>query len=359
VSRTVLIAAGGTGGHLFPAAAFASAMRARNWRVVLMTDARGRRYASDFPADAIEDVNAATLVGKNPFKLAAASLKIMSGIAEAKRRFKDIQPALVAGFGGYPSFPALSAARAKGVPILIFQADAVLGRVNRHFAPAAAAIACGFDRLDKLDPKLASRKVVTGNPVRPAIAAMRDAPYPPTDGKLTLLITGGSQGARLFGDVTPAAVTALPEALRARVSVVQQVREEQIDAVKKIYADAGVSAECNAFFNDMPQRLASAHLVLARAGGSSVTECLIVGRPAILVPLAIGMDDHQTANAAAMGEAADIVRESEFTGPTLAALLEQRLSDPAELTRRAKLAYGLGKPNAANALADLAERLAQ
>jgi UDP-N-acetylglucosamine--N-acetylmuramyl-(pentapeptide) pyrophosphoryl-undecaprenol N-acetylglucosamine transferase len=359
VSKTVLIAAGGTGGHLFPAAAFASAMRARGWRVVLMTDERGRRYATDFPADAIEDVAAATLIGKNPFKLAAASLKIMAGVAEAKRRFRDIEPALVAGFGGYPSFPALSAARSKGVPILIFQADAVLGRVNRHFAPAAAAIACGFDRLDKLKPALESRKVVTGNPVRPAIAAMRDAPYPPTDGKLTLLITGGSQGARLFGVVTPEAIRALPEALRARLHVTQQVRTEQLDAVRKTYAAAGVSATCEQFFNDMPQRLAAAHLVLARAGGSSVTECLIVGRPAILVPLAIGMDDHQTANASAMGEAADIVTEAQFTAPNLAALLEKRLSDPVELARRANLAHGFGKPDAANALADLAEQLAR
>jgi UDP-N-acetylglucosamine--N-acetylmuramyl-(pentapeptide) pyrophosphoryl-undecaprenol N-acetylglucosamine transferase len=358
VSKTVLIAAGGTGGHLFPAAAFADAMRARGWRVVLMTDARGRRYANEFPADAIEDVAAATLIGKNPIKLALAGVTIAKGVGEAKRRFKDIQPALVAGFGGYPSFPALSAARAKGVPILIFQADAVLGRVNRHFAPAAAAIACGFERLDRLDPRLASRKVVTGNPVRPAIAAMRGAPYPPTDGELTLLITGGSQGARLFGEVVPAAIAALPSALRRRLAVVQQVRAEQLDAARNIYAGAGVNALCEPFFNDMPKQLARAHLVLARAGGSSVTECLVVGRPAILAPLAIGMDDHQTANAAAMGEAADVVNEAEFTVPALTALLEKRLSDPAELARRAAIAHGLGRPDAASALADLAERLA-
>lgn len=358
MSKTVLIAAGGTGGHLFPAAAFASAMRARGWRVVLMTDPRGRRYAEDFPADVIEDVAAATLMGKNPVKLALAGMKIVQGIGEAKRRFSDIRPALVAGFGGYPSFPALSAARAKGVPILIFQADAVLGRVNRHFAPAAAAIACGFERLDRLDPKLASRKVVIGIPVRPAIAAMRGAPYPPTDGELTLLITGGSQGARLFGEVAPAAIAALSPALRSRLAVVQQVRAEQLGAVRKIYADAGVKAECEAFFNDMPKQLARAHLVLARAGGSSVTECMVVGRPAILVPLAIGMDDHQTANAAAMGEAADVVSEAAFIVPALTALLEKRLSDPSELARRAAIAHGLSKPDAASALADLAEKLA-
>jgi UDP-N-acetylglucosamine--N-acetylmuramyl-(pentapeptide) pyrophosphoryl-undecaprenol N-acetylglucosamine transferase len=206
---------------MFPAAAFAAAMRGRGWRVVLMTDARGRRYAGDFPADAIEDVAAATLAGKNPIKLLGAALKITAGVSAAQKRFRTINPAIVAGFGGYPSFPALWAARARKVPILIFQADAVLGRVNRYFAPAAAAIGCGFDRLDKLDPKLASRKIVTGIPIRAAVAAVRDRPYPPlsAEGPLTLLVTGGSQGARLFGEIAPAAIAALPAALRARLSV--------------------------------------------------------------------------------------------------------------------------------------------
>jgi UDP-N-acetylglucosamine--N-acetylmuramyl-(pentapeptide) pyrophosphoryl-undecaprenol N-acetylglucosamine transferase len=360
MNKTVLIAAGGTGGHLFPAAAFADAMRARGWRVVLMTDARGRRYAEGFPADAIEDVSAATLMGKNPLKLAVSGAKIVAGIAAAKARFKAIAPAITAGFGGYPSFPALWAARARKAPILIFQADAVLGRVNRYFAPAAAAIACGFERLDRLDPKLSARKVVTGIPIRPAIAAVRVRGFPPLepDGVLTLLVTGGSQGARLFGEVTPPAIAALPEALRKRLRVFQQVRAEQVDVVRAAYSAAGVSAECQPFFTDMPERLAAAHLVVARAGGSSITECLVAGRPAILVPLAIGMDDHQTANAAAMGEAADIVKEAAFDPPRLAKLLETRLSDPVGLLRRAEIARALGRPDAAATLADLAETLA-
>ena len=359
-ARTVLIAAGGTGGHLFPAAAFAESMRARGWRVVLMTDARGRRYAKDFPADAIEDVAAATLQGKNPIKLASAALKIVSGIFAAQKRLKAIDPAIVAGFGGYPSFPALWAARAGKLPSLIFQADAVLGRVNRYFAPAAQVIACGFERLDKLDPKLESRKAVTGIPIRAVVAAVRARPYPPLSetSPLQLLVTGGSQGARLFGDVVPAAVQRLPAEIRSRLVVAQQVREEQLDAVRKIYADAGVKAECQAFFGDMPERLASAHLVIARAGGSSITECMVAGRPAILIPLAIGMDDHQTANAKAMGEAADIITESAFTAESLADLLAKRFGDPAGLAQKAALSRNLGKPDAANALAHLAETLA-
>lgn len=361
MSKTVLIAAGGTGGHLFPAAAFAEAMRARGWRVVLMTDARGRRYAEGFPADAIEDVSAATLMGKNPITLAVGGAKIAAGVAAAKARFKAIAPAITAGFGGYPSFPALWAARARKAPILIFQADAVLGRVNRYFAPAAAAIACGFERLDRLDPKLAARKVVTGIPIRPVIAAVRARGFPPIEpeGVLTLLVTGGSQGARLFGEVTPPAIAALPETLRRRLRVFQQVRAEQVDAVRATYAASGVNAECQPFFTDMPERLAAAHLVIARAGGSSITECLVAGRSAILVPLAIGMDDHQTANAAAMGEAADVIAEPAFTSQKLTKLLETRLSDPVGLLRRAEMARGLGRPDAAGALADLAEKLAR
>jgi UDP-N-acetylglucosamine--N-acetylmuramyl-(pentapeptide) pyrophosphoryl-undecaprenol N-acetylglucosamine transferase len=358
--KTVLVAAGGTGGHLFPAAAFAETMRARGWRVVLMTDARGRRYAKDFPADAIEDVSAATLSGKNPIKLATAGLKIMAGIGAAQRRLRQIDPAIVAGFGGYPSFPALWAARAQKRPILIFQADAVLGRVNRYFASAARAIACGFERLDKLDPKLQDRKVVTGIPIRAAVAAARERPYPPVgdDTPLHLLVTGGSQGARLFGETVPVAVRALPEALRARLIVAQQVREEQLGGVREVYAGANVKADCQTFFTNMAERLAAAHLVISRAGGSSITECMVAGRPAILVPLAIGMDDHQTANALAMGEAADVVAESQFNPQSLADLLQKRLSDPPGLAARAAIARNLGKPDAAQRLADLAEKLA-
>jgi UDP-N-acetylglucosamine--N-acetylmuramyl-(pentapeptide) pyrophosphoryl-undecaprenol N-acetylglucosamine transferase len=361
-ARTVLIAAGGTGGHLFPAAAFADEMRRRGWRVVLMTDARGRRYAQDFPADAIEDVAAATLLGRNPIKLASAAMKIVAGVFAAQKRLKGIDPALVAGFGGYPSFPALWAARAQRRAILIFQADAVLGRVNRYFAPAAAAIACAFERLDRLEPRLRPRKVVTGIPIRAAVRAMREQPYPPlsAEGPINLLVTAGSQGARLFGEAVPAAICALPAAMRARLTISQQVRAEQLEAVRAAYAQAQVRADCQAFFTDMPERLAAAHLVIARAGGSSLTECAVVGRPAILVPLAIGMDDHQTANAEALASvgAADVIQERAFTPEALAALLAQRFSDPEGLARRAAAARAVGKPEAAKSLADLAESLA-
>ncbi len=360
--RTVLVAAGGTGGHMFPANAFAAEMKARGWRVVLMTDARGKRYAQDFPADAIEDVQAATIQGLNPIKALTGGVKILAGIAAAKTRLKRLKPALVAGFGGYPSFPALWAGRDAKVPILIFQADAVLGRVNRFFARDAAAIACGFERLDRLDDKLRGRKVVTGIPIRAPVSAVRERPYPPVHpgAPLNILATAGSQGARLFGEVIPAAIALLPADLRARITLSQQVREEQLALVKADYERMKVSADVRAFFSDMPERLAAAHLVIARGGGSSVTECAIAGRPAIIVPLAIGTDDHQTANAEALESvgAADVLQEHEFTPERLAAVLRERLSNTHDLSVRASAARAVGKPDAAKSLANLAESLA-
>jgi UDP-N-acetylglucosamine--N-acetylmuramyl-(pentapeptide) pyrophosphoryl-undecaprenol N-acetylglucosamine transferase len=356
--KIVVIAAGGTGGHLFPAAAFAEEMFRRGWRVFLMTDARGRRYAEGFPAERIDDVPAASL-SANPITAIPAAFKIMRGVNAAKKRFKEQPPALVAGFGGYPSFPALVAARAQKIPILIHEQNAVLGRVNRAMATRAAIVACGFERLDRLPEKVADRKHVVGNPVRLPILAVRERPYPeaPAGGRINLLIIGGSQGARMFGEVIPAAIALLPPALRARLDVVHQVREEQLAAAKKAYQHAKVNAEVAPFFTDMGQRLGAAHLVIARAGASSVTELQVAGRPAILVPFAAAADDHQTANAeglTAVG-AADLFAEAEFAPDVLAACLERRLADPHGLAVRAAAARAAAKPEAAKSLADLAE----
>ena len=360
--KIVVIAAGGTGGHLFPAAAFAEEMFRRDWRVFLMTDARGRRYAEGFPAERIDDVPAASL-SLNPITAIPASLKIMRGIDAAKKRFKEQPPALVAGFGGYPSFPALMAARAQKIPILIHEQNSVLGRVNRAMATSAAVVACGFERLDRLPAKAADRKHVVGNPVRLPILAVRERPYPeiPAGGRVNLLIIGGSQGARVFGEVIPAAIAMLPPALKARLDVVHQVREEQLAEAKKVYAAAKVNAEVAPFFTDMGQRLGAAHLVIARAGASSVTELQVAGRPAILIPFAAAADDHQTANAeglTAVG-AADLFTEGEFAPDVLAACLERRLADPHGLAVRAAAARAAAKPEAAKALADLAEGAAR
>ncbi len=362
MTRTALVAAGGTGGHLFPAAAFAGELRARGWRVVLMTDARGRRYAEGFPADAIEDVPAATIQGMNPFKIAAAALTITRGIAAARKSLKVMEPAIVAGFGGYPSLPALEAALAQKRPVLIHEQNAVLGRVNRTYAARVAAVACGFERLDRLPPAAAQRKVVVGNPVRPAILEARDAAYQiaAPGAPLRVLVTGGSQGARLFGEVTPEAVALLPTDLRNRLEITQQAREEQVGAVRARYAQMGVKADIQPFFKDMGARLASTHLVIARAGASTVTELQAAGRPSILVPLAIAADDHQTANAQALTGigAADAIPEYDFNPQSLAALLGNRLADTHDLSVRAAAARASAKVDATQRLADLAEKLA-
>ncbi|MES1202341.1 MAG: undecaprenyldiphospho-muramoylpentapeptide beta-N-acetylglucosaminyltransferase [Pseudomonadota bacterium] len=359
--KFVVIAAGGTGGHLFPAAAFAEEMRRRDWRVVLMTDARGRRYAENFPAERIEDVPAATISG-NPLKALPAIFKIYRGIRAANARFKEMHPALVAGFGGYPSFPALMAACSQRVPILIHEQNSVLGRVNRAMAKNAAIVACGFERLDRLPPEAAPRKRVTGNPVRLPILAAREKPYAELSAgaRINLLIIGGSQGARVFGEVIPAAIAMLPPELRARLDVTQQVREEQLAAAKKTYDQAGVKAEVATFFSDMGPRLAATHLVIARAGASSVTELQAAGRPSILVPFAAAADDHQTANAEALSSvgAADVFTEAQFQPAVLAQTLEHRFADPHGLAVRAAAARASAKPEAAKTLADLAEQVA-
>jgi len=358
----VVIAAGGTGGHMFPAQAFAEEMHARGWTVALVTDERGKKYATNFPADWRLEVEAATFGSKLPHKLLMSALKLRAGTAEARRNFEKTKPKVVAGFGGYPSYPSLSAARAMGVPIIIHEQNSVLGRVNRLFAKSAKFVACGFDRLDRLPPGAEGTKRVVGNPVRNAIKAVRETPYPDLsdEGPINLLITGGSQGARLFGEVIPNAIVGLPETQRKRVHVVQQAREEQLETVRGVYKAAGVNATVESFFSDMQDRLAAAHLVIARAGASTVTELAIAGRPSILIPLGIAMDDHQTANAEGMvmGAAADVVPEPKFNVETFGPLLLERISNAGVLRARAKAAWQLGKPNAARELADLAEQAA-
>lgn len=352
-SPLILLAAGGTGGHMFPARAFADAAAARGARVVLVTDPRGKRYTEGFPAiDSlilpVTNADEGGVMGK-----VRAALTVAKSLGEAGSFLKLHQPAAVVGFGGYPTFPVLQATP-KATPIIIHEQNAVLGRVNRLFQGRAARIASGFERLEGLEHP--DRRVVTGNPVRAPIVAARAAAYPdPAGPSLRILVTGGSQGARILGERVPAAVAALPEALRLRLFVSHQVREEQCDAARETYADAGVQAEVWPFFRDMAERLEHAHLVIGRSGASTVSETAAVGRPAILVPLAIATNDHQTFNAAALADAgaADVIAESDFSTEGLTALLAQRLGDPAGLSARAAAARAVGRPDAAEALAGL------
>jgi len=358
----VIVAAGGTGGHMFPAQAFAEEMVKRGWRVGLVTDDRGMRYVENFPAEWIEQVKAATIGSKRPDKLLVAAFKIRAGISAAKKHMKKVKPALVAGFGGYPSFPSLSAAKALRVPIIIHEQNAVLGRVNRVFANTAVTVASGFGRLDKIPANAEGHRVEVGNPVRAPILAVRNVPYPEVgqDTKINLLVTGGSQGAKMFGEIVPAAIGLLPEELRSKLHMVQQVREDQIEGVQAIYDQTGVTCELKPFFSDMDQRLAATHLVIARSGAGTVTELSVAGRPAILIPLGIAMDDHQRANAESLeaGGGADVILEKDFTADTLARVLEEALGAEEELQLRAAAAKALGPLTATKELADIAIKAA-
>lgn len=357
--KLVIIGAGGTGGHMFPAAAFAEEMRARGWQVGLMSDVRGLRYADKFPADWKEEVRAASPNLRKPWTLPATALKLRAGVSAAVKMMRAQHPSLIAGFGGYPAYPALSAGRRLGIPLIIHEQNAVLGRVNRRFAKVADVVASGFARLDRL-PAGASH-LPLGNPVRGPIAAIRERPYPETDGELVLLITGGSQGAKILGDIIPLAIAnEIPATLRVRLKVMQQVREDQLESVRAIYDKVQVRADVRTFFDDMPERLAAAHLVIARAGAGTVSELAAVGRPSILVPLAIAMDDHQSANAESLVEAgaADVIIEQNLYPNLVGALIAARLEDGDELRRRAAAAKAAGTVSAASDLADVAEGVA-
>lgn len=351
----LLIAAGGTGGHIFPARAVAETLREAGWHIRLITDQRGMRHAAGFPGEGVDQIEAATPFVKNPALAAGNTVKLAKGFAAAGRIVAGFKPDLVAGFGGYPAFPALAHAQLKRIPFVIHEQNAVLGRVNRVFAARAFAVASGFERLDRLPRK--ARHVVTGNPVRAAILAGGRTPYaaPQDNGPVRLLVIGGSLGARILSVGVPEAIAGLPGHLRARLDVVQQTRAEQIEASRRLYAGAGVTARCEAFFDDMGPLYASAHLVISRSGASSVSEIAALGRPSLLVPLEIAADDHQRANAEGLvaAGAAQIITEDEIAAGALRARLETLLADGEALAGMAEAALQGGKPDAHLRLASL------
>jgi UDP-N-acetylglucosamine--N-acetylmuramyl-(pentapeptide) pyrophosphoryl-undecaprenol N-acetylglucosamine transferase len=344
---------------MFPAEALARVLTKRGWRVVLATDARGAQYAANFPAEERIALNAATFKPGDVLGMMRSTIKINAGASQAKAAFRRLDPAVVVGFGGYPSLPALIAARAMKRPTVVHEQNAVLGRVNRYMAPKVNAVACAFPTLKRAPRKL--HVEVVGNPVRPDIRALYDQPFPSLDGSLRVLVTGGSQGARLLSEFVPAAIINLPEDLRLRVRVEQQTRMESLDVARAAYTDAGVEAEVAPFFRNMASRLAQAHLVIGRAGASTVCELAVAGRPSILVPLKIAADDHQSFNAKLLEDAgaAEVIPETRFTPDLLCQTLERLLSDHDALRRRAEAAKAVASPDAAEKLADLVERTAR
>ncbi|HUO21884.1 MAG TPA: undecaprenyldiphospho-muramoylpentapeptide beta-N-acetylglucosaminyltransferase [Caulobacteraceae bacterium] len=361
-NKLAVLAAGGTGGHLFPAQALAEALRARGWRIVLATDERGALYADKFPADQRLALEAATFKPGDIPGMIRAAFAIFKGVGQASAVFKQLDPAIVVGFGGYPSLPSLIAALTGKRRTLIHEQNAVLGRVNRLLAPHVNQVACAFPTLEMASPKVKAGAVVVGNPVRPDIRALYETPYdPPTaDGDIRILVTGGSQGARLLSELTPEAICKLPEDLRYRVKVQQQTRRESMEIARQAYKDALVEAEIAPFFRDMAGRLGQAHLVIGRAGASTCCELAVAGRPSILVPLRIAADDHQRLNAKLLADAhaAEVAPEQVLTVDLLTSALSKLLYDPARLGRMAAAARSVATPDAAQALADLVEKTA-
>lgn len=353
----LVIAAGGTGGHMFPAQALAQEMLRRGWRVMLSTDARGARYATGFPPEVTRrTVRAATWArGGVAARLAAPALMAL-GAVEAAFWFLSARPAAVIGFGGYPSFPALAAAWVLRRPRLIHEQNGVLGRVNRLFAPRVDRVACGVTPLTNAPEGAALEHV--GNPIRDAAREAMKTPYDPASRHI--LAFGGSQGASLFAQLIPEAVALSPRSLREGLSITQQAREAEVDEVRAAYAKIGVAAEVAPFFEDLPDRMAGAALVVARAGASTIAELTAIGRPSILIPYAAAMDDHQTANARPLADAggAVLTPEDALTAETISRQMQAILDSPEKASAMAAAAKAAGAPDAAMRLADLVETVA-
>jgi UDP-N-acetylglucosamine--N-acetylmuramyl-(pentapeptide) pyrophosphoryl-undecaprenol N-acetylglucosamine transferase len=361
--KIAVLAAGGTGGHLFPAQALAEALIARGWSILLASDERVAAFAQDFPAERRIGLSSATYKSGNPFSMLGAGIAVMRGASQARAVYREIGPNVVVGFGGYPSAPALVGAILDRRPTVIHEQNAVMGRANRMLAPRVTRVACAFPTLLKAPAQVAGRAVVVGNPVRPPIRALADLPYdPPTaEGPIRILITGGSQGARLLSELVPEAIAALPEPLRQRLVIQQQTRPESMEAARRIYRNAMVDAEIAPFFRDMATRLGAAHLVIGRSGAGSVCEFAVAGKPSILVPLAIALDDDQGQNARLLSEAggAEVARESQLTVQSLAGALDKLLNNPARMARMAAAARSVAIPDAAERLADVVEQTAR
>ncbi|WP_037551774.1 undecaprenyldiphospho-muramoylpentapeptide beta-N-acetylglucosaminyltransferase [Sphingomonas sp. URHD0057] len=355
-----VLAAGGTGGHMVPAHALAAELRSRGHGVLLITDDRGARFPGLFDGVPVLILPAGRL-GGGPIGWLKAARAIVKGRAEAKRLYREHRPDAVVGFGGYPAFPSLLAASAMRIPTVLHEQNAVLGRVNRLLAGEAEAIGTAYDKVERLKPKLASKAVLVGNPVRQEIARLGELPFPPFDefAPLKILVTGGSQGATVLGQIVPEGLGLLQPSLRRRLQIVQQCRPDDIERIRGRYAELGIPAELLTYIEDMPDKLADAHLVIGRAGASTIAELTAAGRPAILIPFAAATDDHQTANACEMTEAggARTIQQSGFTPTVLARQIEAMAADPIALNNAAARALSVGRPHAARDLADLVERV--
>ena len=356
----IMLAAGGTGGHLFPAEALAHELKALGWSVHLVTDSRAERFAGKFPADEIHVVPSATIGSKNPVKVARSLWKLWTGIRAAKRLMAKVRPAVVVGFGGYPTVPPLLAASSLGIPSMIHEQNAVMGRANKALANKVKAIAGGF--LPETDGPYAAKTVTTGNPVRPAVLEAAKAPYQPSGPgeDFRLVVFGGSQGAQYFSKSVPTAISLLDADLQKRLRLTQQARPEDMEMVANCSAKLDLKSEIQPFFTDMAERIGKAHLVICRSGASTVSEISVIGRPAILVPYPYALDHDQAANAAALAATggAKVIAQSELSAEKLSRILTNAMTNPDSLVQMAENAKRAGKPDAARLLAAMVEAIA-
>jgi UDP-N-acetylglucosamine--N-acetylmuramyl-(pentapeptide) pyrophosphoryl-undecaprenol N-acetylglucosamine transferase len=361
-SPLILLAAGGTGGHLFPAEALGVELIRRGLRVRLATDARALRYSGLFSRDTIDVVPSATVRGRTPWSLAHTGAMLAAGVAVSLNLMRRLKPDAVVGFGGYPTLPPLLAARLFGTPGIIHEANAVLGRANRFLSSRVSAIATSLPGVLDRDPALAGKTTTVGTPMRPAILAAAAVKFaaPELNGPLRILVVGGSQGARVMSDIVPDAIERLEPALWSRLILTQQVREEDMARVRATYDRLKVNAELAPFFSDLPARLASSHLVVSRSGAGTVAELGAIGRPSILVPLPGSIDQDQFANAGVLAQVNGALRivQADFTPERLAAEISALAAEPARLAAMAAGARTVGRLDAAQRLADLVVKVA-
>ncbi len=357
----IVLAAGGTGGHVFPAEALAAELAANDYRLALVTDRRGHAYGSALSKIDTYHIRAGGIAGKTVAGRLRGVFELAIGVFQARSLMKRLAPAMVIGFGGYASAPTVLAASMGGFATAIHEQNAVLGRANRLLAPRVERIAASFEKMDGLSAEALKKVLLTGMPVRPSVAAARANSYPKIkkDGPFHILVLGGSQGARILSQVVPFAIAHLPERLRGLIRITQQCRPEDLEATRKAYDTANIDAKLKTFFNDIPEQLAGAHLLIGRAGASTVAETMVVGRPSILVPYPHAADGHQSANAHAVDEmgAGWLMPQSAFTPQTLSARLEALLTLPQTLEKAAAAARSIGRPDAAARLAEMVTRM--
>lgn len=355
----IALATGGTGGHVFPAQALSAELTSRGHPVSIVTDRRGANFPGGLDVHRIR----AGSLGRSAGAVAKGLMENALGLGQSIRLLRRLRPGVVVGFGGYPSLPPMIGARLLGIPTVLHEQNAVLGRANRILARRVTRIATSFEEVAGIAPADRGKMCRTGNPVRAAAAALAGAPFitPEPEGRLEIVVLGGSQGARIFSEIVPEAVALLPGPYRDRLHIAQQCRPEDLEQVRAAYAALGVSVDLAPFFRDVPQRLARAHLVIARSGASTIAEITAIGRPAILVPYPFAMDDHQAANATAVDEAgaAWLMPQRGFCASALAARLESILTLPRILEEVAAASYAFGQPHAASLLADLVEETLQ